>query len=308
MELQNVYIQLGILFLLLIFGYLLGKLQVITEEGTQEFSSFVIKVCMPALMISGMLIPATPEKLYRGMLLLGVATVSYALAVIVGTITAHFLTKDKAKKGIYSYVITFSNCGFMGIPVLQAIFGKEIIFYVVIHNIIFNVLVYTLGVKLLSGHLEGKKAFKLNALINPGTVASIVGLILFMLNLPLPRFVTGAVDAVGGLCTPLSMIVIGAMLSELPLSQMFNNNKAYILVAIRLIILPLLTLILIKYILRVEDLFLLSIPVIIAGMPVATNAGLMAKEYGSDALLASQLIFISTLFSCISIPLLTRII
>ena len=308
MELQGVYTQLGILFLLLVLGYLLGKIQVITKEGTQVFSSFVVKVCMPALIISGMLIPATPEKLQRAFLLLGIATLSYILAGIVGIIMANLLGKDKAVKGIYSYAITFSNCGFMGIPVLQAIYGTEVIFYVVVHNIIFNVLVYTLGIKLLSSHLEGRQFFKLKALINPGTVASVFGMGLFMLNLSMPQFLLGAIEQVGGLCTPLSMLVIGALLSELPFLQMFNNKKTYILASVRLIILPLFTWVLIKYILKVEDPFLLNVPVIIAGMPVATNAGLMAKEYGSDATLASQLIFISTLFSCLSIPLLTLII
>jgi predicted permease len=305
MELKGVYTQLGILFLLMFFGYILGKIKVITSAGIEAFSKFIVKVALPAIIISGMIIPLTPEKLYKATYILMLSVATYGLAYIVAIISSKLLVKDKSERGVYSFALVFSNAGFMGYPVLQAMFGKEAIFYAAVYNMTFNILLYTLGIKLLDTGKNEKNKFSLKFLINPGIIASIIGFILFMAQLPLPQFLTGAINYVGSLCTPLSMITIGAMLSSLPLKKMLTGIKVYEFSFIRLLVLPILTVILLKIVLRVDDPWLIAVPVIVAGMPVASNTAMMAKEYGNNPEIASQTILVSTLFSCITIPLLT---
>ena len=304
MQLTEVYTQLGILFLLMFFGYGLGKVQVITSVGTEVFSKFIVKVALPAIIISGMIIPLTPEKLHTAIYIVALSIATYALAYGVAIGFSKLFIKDRSERGVYSFAIVFSNAGFMGYPVLQALFGKEAIFYGAIYNITFNILLYTLGIKLMEMKSDTKSQFNLKHLINPGVTASIIGLILFTTGIPLPEFVIGTIDAVGSLCTPLSMITIGAMLSSLPIKKMFSGAKVYLLTGTRLIILPLLTFGLLKYVLRIEDSWLLAIPVIVAGMPVASNAAMMAKQYDNNPEIASQTILVSTLLSAITIPLL----
>ncbi|MDF2594504.1 MAG: family transporter [Clostridia bacterium] len=304
MQLTEVYTQLGILFLLMFFGYGLGKVQVITSVGTEVFSKFIVKVALPAIIISGMIIPLTPEKLHTAIYIVALSIATYALAYGVAIGFSKLFIKDRSERGVYSFAIVFSNAGFMGYPVLQALFGKEAIFYGAIYNITFNILLYTLGIKLMEMKSDTKSQFNLKHLINPGVTASIIGLILFTTGIPLPKFVIGTIDAVGSLCTPLSMITIGAMLSSLPIKKMFSGAKVYLLTGTRLIILPLLTFGLLKYVLRIEDSWLLAIPVIVAGMPVASNAAMMAKQYDNNPEIASQTILVSTLLSAITIPLL----
>lgn len=304
MQLTEVYTQLGILFLLMFFGYGLGKVQVITSVGTEVFSKFIVKVALPAIIISGMIIPLTPEKLHTAIYIVALSIATYALAYGVAIGFSKLFIKDRSERGVYSFAIVFSNAGFMGYPVLQALFGKEAIFYGAIYNITFNILLYTLGIKLMEMKSDTKSQFNLKHLINPGVTASIIGLILFTTGIPLPKFVIGTIDAVGSLCTPLSMITIGAMLSSLPIKKMFSGAKVYLLTGTRLIILPLLTFGLLKYVLRIEDSWLLAIPVIVAGMPVASNAAMMAKQYDNNPEIASQTILVSTLLSAITMPLL----
>lgn len=305
MELTQVYSQLGILFSLMFFGYVLGKINIITSAGIEAFSKLIVKVALPALIISAMMITITPEKFNRALYILLLSVATYGLAYSVAVIASKWLVKDKSERGVYSFAIVFSNAGFMGYPVLGAMFGQEVIFYAAVYNITFNILLYTLGIKLLQTGNNEKNKISYKLLINPGIIASLIGLILFFTQMPLPGFIKGAVEYVGTLTTPLSMITIGAMLSTLPLKTMFTRIKVYEFAFIRLIILPVLTLLLLRYILKVEDSWLIGIPVIVAGMPVASNTAMMAKEYGNNPDIASQTILISTVFSCVTIPLLT---
>lgn len=306
MELTNVYNQLGILFTLMLFGYILGKLKILTRDAVGYFTSFIVKVAMPAMIINGMLIPLSAEKLKQGamaaVISIGVYIGTYGLAIVLPKL----FTKDNSTQSVYSFAIMFSNVGFMGYPVLSALFGEEAIFVASIYNISFNILVYTIGIKFAKGNKGEKEKINLKVIINPGTVASLIGLILFLTAPPMPEFLTGSVAAIGGLSTPMSMIAIGAMLSELPIGEMFNQLSVYLISFIRLIILPGLVLIILKYILKLDDPLLVGIAVVVAGMPVASNAAMMIRQYEGDSQLASKLILVSTLFSGITIPILAQ--
>lgn len=304
MELNGVYTQLGILFCLMSTGYVLGKTKFFTEQSNAILSSFIVKVALPAVIISSMCMPLTKEVLQRALVLLGLSLLVYTIILIVAWILPRFVTKDEKQQGILSFSIMFSNCAFMGFPVLGALLGNEAIFYVAIYNIIFNILVYTLGIKFLERGKNQKNAFDMKLLINPGIIASLIGLIIFFGKITLPSVILGAIDSVASICTPLSMLVIGAMLSGMSIKEMFGERKIYILSLIRLILLSFMIFILTKYILQLQDDWLIIIPVVVAGMPVASNAAMMASAYESDAKFASQAVMITTLISCISIPIL----
>lgn len=304
MALDKIYTQLGILFLLMFFGYILGKIKVISSAGIEAFSRFIVKVALPAVIISGMLIPLTSEKLHKAVFILLLSVSTYGVAFLVAVSSSRLLVKDASERGVYSFALVFSNSAFMGYPVLEALFGKEAIFYGVVYNITFNILLYTLGIKFLDNGKNKNNKFYLKLVTNPGIIACAIGLILSAMQLQLPKFLSGAVSSVGSLCTPLSMITIGAMLSTLPIKKMLSDIKVYQFSFIRLAVLPVLTLILLKYIFQIQDSWLVAIPVIIAGMPVASNTAMMAQEYNNHPEIASQTILVSTLFSCITIPLL----
>lgn len=304
MELNGVYTQLGILFCLMSIGYVLGKTKFFTEQSNAILSSFIVKVALPAVIISSMCMPLTKEVLQRALVMLGLSLLVYTIILIAAWVLPRFMTKDEKQQGILSFSIMFSNCAFMGFPVLGALLGNEAIFYVAIYNIIFNILVYTLGIKFLERGKNQKNTFDMKLLINPGIIASLVGLIIFFGKITLPSVILGAIDSVASICTPLSMLVIGAMLSGMSIKEMFGERKIYILSLIRLIFLPFMIFILTKYILKLQDDWLIIIPVVVAGMPVASNAAMMASAYESDAKFASQVVMITTLISCISIPIL----
>jgi hypothetical protein len=303
-ELQGVYNQLGILFLTILLGYVLAKVKIIPPAATQIFSKFVLTIALPALILSGMRVSFTTERLHTALFVFLLTIPCYGLAFLVGKLTARILTKDLTRKAVFNFGIVFANTGFLGFPIFQALYGKEAIFYAAIYNIMFNLLLYTLGIKIMNTNKTEHTRLDLKKIINPGVGASVIGFILFITAVPLPEFMTGTIDAIGNTCVPLSMLTIGATLSELPLQKMFSDIGIYILSVVRLLVMPLLTLVLVKYIFQIDQMWLIAIPVIMAGMPIATNTVLMAIEYKNDAHLASQTVLISTLLSCLSIPLL----
>ena len=304
MGFSAIYNQITILFLLIIVGYVCGKLQIITKSMIQDFTTFILQVATPALIIGGMIIPRTSEKLKASIVILIISFSIYAGSFVFGNLVTKIINPTQSQKGIFRFALMFSNTVFMGFPVIQTIFGSEAIFYTAIYNIPFNMLVYTVGIALVS---TKKETYRINikALINPGVIASITGFIIFVLAIPVPEVIKGVLDLIGSVTTPISMLVIGAMLSALPISKMFNNWRLYIISIIRVLVLPLIVYLVLKVILPIDDVMLIGVPVIITAMPVAANAALIVQEYGSEPEVASQCVFISTLISVISIPLLS---
>lgn len=304
MDLSAIYNQIAILFLLIIVGYLLGKLKKINEEMIRSLTSFILNIALPAMIVAGMIIPRTSAKLKESMLVLIIAFSTYAGSFIIAKIVTSVIKPPKTHKGIFEFSLMFSNVGFMGFPVIATIFGEEAIFYAVIYNVAFVALVYTLGISLVNTS-EVKYETNVKTIFNTGVIASIIGFVIFALAIPVPQIIKGVVSLIGNTTTPISMVVIGAMLSTLPVSQMFNNWRIYIIAIIRVFVLPLIVFAVFRYILPIDNDIIIGVSVIIAGMPVAANAALVVQEYGSEPEVASQCIFISTLISVVSIPLLS---
>ena len=304
MDFSAVYNQIAILFLLIVAGYILGKVKMITEDMIQSLTNFILKIALPALIIAGMMITRTPQKLKESILILIIAFSTYAGSYIIAKTVTGIIKPPESHKGIFEFSLMFSNVGFMGFPVIATIFGEEAIFYAVIYNVAFVILVYTLGISLVNTSGE-KYEINIKTIFNTGVIASIIGFTIFALAIPVPEVFKGVVSLVGNTTTPLSMVVIGAMLSTLPLSKMFSNWRIYIIAVVRVFVLPLIVFLVFKYILHVDNMMLIGVPVIITGMPVAANAALITQEYGSEPEVASQCVFISTLMSVISIPVLS---
>lgn len=196
-------------------------------------------------------------------------------------------------------MLVFPNVGFMGIPVSEVILGPDSLFYVILFNLPFNLLVFTMGIWLLA-HERSRKLDPL-LLLTPGLIASIAGLALFLIGYDIPFPVDLALDWIGKATTPLAMIVVGALLAALPPSRLAGDWRIVAITALRLLVLPVLAFILLAPF--ISDRLLLFSTVLLIAMPVAANTVLLSEEYDVDAILASQGVFLSTLVSCATIPL-----
>jgi hypothetical protein len=203
--------------------------------------------------------------------------------------------------GTYQFMIIFSNCSFMGYPIAGAVLGSDSIFYMSIFNIPFNILAFSYGIFLLSHGGENAAKFNPKKLINPGIIASVLAVIIYAAHISFPDFLCSTFESVGGLTTPLSMLVLGISLAQLPVNELFNEIRLYPVALIRLVVLPVLTCFIVK--LFTADSMLIGTAVVTAAMPVASMTVMLSTLYGGNVKLASVGVFITTVLSVISVPL-----
>lgn len=311
-SIQAVFSQVLILFLLLMTGFLARRLKVFGAEAIKGMTSLIIKVSLPAMILHSMATQSfTPELLVRSLQVLLASCVVYGVLIGLAVPIGRLLRCPPQDRGVYRFVLVFSNVGFMGFPVVSAVFGQEALFYASIYNLPFNLLAFTVGVViLLRGQdqpVGGKAAFKLEwqHIISPVVVAILAGYAAFLLQPPIPQPVISFLELAGSITTPLSMLVIGGMLAQAPLGAAFGQWRIYVVGAFRLLIWPLAVWFSLRAVF--SDPLLAAIPAIITAMPAAANTALLAGEHGANELLASRTIFITTLFSVLTIPLMALV-
>lgn len=308
---SQVLIQVLVLFILLLTGFFGRRLHAIDGAGIRGMTSLILKITLPAMIIDSMATQAfSLETLGGSGLILIISFVIYAVLMILAIPMARLFKSPARDTGVIRFVLVFSNVGFMGFPVIEAVFGKEALFYTAIYNLPFNLLVFTVGIiMLVKGHESEKgKAFTIGwkHLLSPVMVAIIVGFVLFLTQIKLPGPVLKAFSLTGSITTPLSMLLIGAMLAGASLRETIRDGRLYIIALIRLLVWPLGVFFALRLV--TDNFWFIAIPTIITAMPAAANTALLANEYDANEKLASQTIFISTLFSVLTIPLIAALI
>jgi predicted permease len=300
MDFVNVFIAILILFLIIGLGFFARKRGFLDAGSVHAISHILVTVAIPALTISSMQLPYTEQTMGVVGHMLFLAFAYYIIAFLFSIVICRFIPASKTETGVFRFMLVFPNVGFMGIPVASVILGPGSLFYVILFNLPFNLLVFTLGVWLLAeGRAEKPGLF---LLLTPGFAASLVGLVLFFAGYDIPFPVDTLLDWVGRTTTPLAMLVVGALLATLPISRLAGDWRVLLITLLRLIGLPVLAFLLLAPF--IHDPLLLGTVVLLIAMPVAANTVLLSEEYEVDATLASQGVFLSTLLSLLSIPLL----
>lgn len=295
-------IQTLILFILMAVGFLAGRMRFLDETGSKSISRLLVNFILPALIIASMQRPFTPELRDQAFLALAISFGVYALSFPLAFLLARVEGAKGPEAGAHVFGAVFSNVAFMGFPILEAFFGKESLFIASIYNIPFQFLAFSVGPVILARGSGQKRKLTVSSFVTPAAVAALVGFGLFMAGVALPAPLFKALDLLGSTTTPLSMLLIGAIISRSKFSAVAGNWRLYATSAFRLAALPAL----VYLILRALGLsgLMLGLPVVVAAMPVAANAAILAEAYGGDAATGSSLVFLSTLFSLATIPLL----
>ncbi len=298
MDLLPIIESILTLFILIAAGYLAYRTGVITRAGVSGLSALLVNITLPCLIIESMQVPVTPDRIHEITVIFMIELVVYAISFLAAFLVPYLISGSRFESGVFRFMLIFSNLGFMGYPVCQTLFGDESLFYVTLINIPFGLLVFTIGVFLLRPDLARNPDLK--RILSPGLVASLVGLIFFFTGITIPSPISDSISLLGSVTTPLAMIVIGALLAPLPLSSMVGDFRIWVISAFRLAIIPIVLLLLLRPF--ISDPVLISVPIILAAMPVAANTVLLAEEYGVNAEIASKGVFVSTILSLVTIP------
>ena len=238
----------------------------------------------------------------RSLTMLLASSAIYAVTLVLGYFIPLLMRRlSPESRGVHRFGMSFSNVGFMGFPVAKAYLGAESLFDVSMYNIPFQVLAFSVGVWFIAPKQEGasKRSYS-KLLLNPAILSAVLGFGLFILKIKLPAFAFSFLTIVGDMTTPLAMMIIGGILSQNSLKEAVANLYNWITCAYRLIVFPLA----LYGVLSLFGFASLSVPVLIGAMPVAANTSMLAEVYGGDSKTASSLVFLSTILSAVTIPLL----
>ena len=293
------------LFIMLIVGYICGKTGIIDSVASKKLSGLIIKIAQPALIISSIV----KMQYSAANLKLGLQTLALGFAVhlFMGVIAfvACIKIKNLDERKILEFSMVFGNTGFIGIPIMESLFGDVGAFMASFIVISFNILMWTLGIAILGRKRPDIKLTLKKALVNKGTIPSVIGFGIFLIpafwsSFKLPAFVLSSLSYIASLCTPISMLIIGALLAGRTFKQIFGSGKVYYLCLFKLIVIPL-TVCLIMKLLGFGDMWILFATALTC-MPSATSVSMLAELYDITPGFSAQGVGTTSLFSIATMP------
>ena len=200
--------------------------------------------------------------------------------------------------GLYRFMYIFSNIGFIGYPIVGALFGEGALFHVTIFVLFFNLLCWSYGAQTITG--ENRFHFHWGLFKIPCVAGSLLAYVIYLSGLRVPQPVSEICSMIGGLTSPLAMLIIGCSLAMYPVKTVFTNWRVYVLAVIKMVLLPVIAFFVLRLFLKDE--LMLGVAVVTLCMPVATSTTILSYECHADSQTASAGVFLTTLLSVVSVP------
>lgn len=290
------------LFLIILVGVYAAKKRIITKEINKGLTNILLKITLPCLVVSSFIFDLSDELkdniircfIYSPLVLIISIVISYILLIPI----------KGEKKIIIQFANVFSNCGFIGFPIVFSIYGNEGVIYASIFNLFFTAFLWTYGVILFNGKMKREDIKKV--LLNPAIVAVFIGLIIMIFGFDIPSVLSSTLDLVGNMTSPLSMIIVGVILGNAKIISYLKDKTIYYSAFLKLIIMPCI-LILISRLLKDTSL-VIKILIIVTAMPAAAMTSILAESFDKESEYSAVIVFITTLFSVITFPILLNFI
>ena len=355
--------QMIVMFLMMAVGYLCYRKQILTEEVSRKVSAIVVKVANPCMILSSAL---TDQQMQGKELVqtLAIVVMMYVFLLVMAQLLPRILCIQKESRGAYAAMTVFANIGFMGFPVLAAMYGNGALLYGAVFQIPFNILIYTYGVAVLTrkpgacvktepgvnaevdvkaepdvksepngktgerqdaqgitaavngkseniengseqqGKLQGTVEI-VKKIFNIGVIACIAAMLLYFLQTPVPSFLQAFITNLGNLTAPLSMMIIGASLAQMPLRELFLDKKLLLFSLVKLLLLPAVWMIMVNRVAEQE--ILRGVCLVMMATPAGSMTAMLAQQYGGDYETASRGVALTTVLSVITMPLLAAV-
>lgn len=293
MELAWILFRQNIIMMIyMAIGFFLYKKKLVTKAGSGEMGKLLVYIVMPVIIIKAYMVEFSTQILVGLGISMAAAAVCLLLSILVSRVAF-------GKYPIEHFGCAFSNAGFIGIPLTQAALGDEAVFYVSSFVAFLNILQWTYGVYVMTEDKETISAKKI--ITNPVVLGFIIGILLFFLPVELPGILTTVIGAVSGMNAPLAMIILGIYLAQMPFKEMFQGKQVYLCVALRLLIIPLLSMAVLSLIPSEYNIIKLTV-LIAAAAPVGSNVAIFAQMNGKDYTQAVKDICLSTVLCIITLP------
>ena len=299
MDMSALLTKMVIFVVLMVIGYIGVRTKLLNSEFTKAASKLTMNVFMTASILNSVI--ANPPQLSGGELakVMLACFVSVGFGYLISALVVRLLPFQRERKPLMELLISVTNTMFIGVPVAEPIFGSQAVFYIAMSCIPFNVFLYTYGVWRMNQSGERVK-LKWKNMVSVPLIATMAALLIFVLNIPMPGVVKELCNTLSAATMPMSMLVIGSSLGGVSLLDAFKEKSLYFASLMRLVLVPLLTLPVLKLI--TTDPVLLGAMVIIAGCPSAVMVTVLAIQYGRDAEYTSKGILLETFLSMATMP------
>lgn len=301
MDIMLVIDQMLTMLIMLAVGVAMAKLGVVDPETNRRFSRFALLVPQCAIILASAMNMQMELTLGKVLTVIGLSVVFYAVLLTVSLLIPRLFRAGAGDRGVYSFLMAFGNTTFLGYPVVQALYGSDAVFYATLFNTPFNLLAFTVGVRMMSGG-QDTGPLDWRKVINPPLVCALAAVVMIFLPVEWPTPVKGAANAFGDMVLPLSMIIVGASLGEQKLSQVLRDWRPYAMAPVRLLVAPVMVWAMMRLVVR--DPMILGVATLLAGMPSAVLSVMLAIRYGANEQLAARSVFLTTVLSVLTIPLL----
>lgn len=288
--------QVLTLFLLIGVGVVCAKVKLLSDGAVKALANLVLYIATPCVIVKSCIREFDPAMLWGFLTVIAVAAVTHGLLILLAKVV--FRDREEDRRRVFRVATVFSNAGYMAIPLQQAILGDVGVFYCAAYVIVFNVFLWTYGLAEMSG--ESRLSVK-KILLNPGVIGVVVGLLLFVLPIPVPALIVDGIGHLAALNTPVPMLIVGYYLAQTDLLAALKDGRSWLCMALRLVAAPAVALggLLLC---GVRGDLLTSCMICIA-TPVATACTMFATRFDRNPRLSVNLVSLSTLLSVVTLPL-----
>ena len=289
------------LFAIAVVGFAAGKMKYMGGEFDRKLSSLVVNWTCPALILSSAMSDELPDRRYI-LPLLAISAFTYVVLTVAAWGLSRIMTKRVEHRGIVAFALVFGNVGFMGYPVVNAIFGHQAVFYAAVLNVVNTFVIFTVGTMMITGNEgAGHKYFNKQVLYSSPMIAAYIAMLIVALGIDnIPGYVSQPLTMIGNITVPAALLIIGSSMSQLPLRAFLGTPLIYATTLLRLCLLPI-GVHFLCLALGFEH-YVTYINTVVIAMPVATYGTILCLKYNKDTTLIAELTFISTLLSILTIP------
>lgn len=297
---MTIAITMSKLLFAMAVGFFLRKSNIFDRHVSEKLSKMIVTVTCPILILSS---ASSVEGGSSGdvIFLLVAGAAVYVVMTLLSLLICKVMRVPHDCQGTYRCMYIFANCSFMGYPVVEALYGSYAIFYTTIFHFGFNILFFSYGIYLISKDAGAVSSFEPKRLINTGTVAGVLALVIYFTGFQMPEIIGSPLSFVGNITTPLSMVVIGSNMAGYKLGEVFKEKKTYLTAVIRLVIIPLVIFLVMR--LFTSNAELLGIMTVTMGMPVASLVAMASSGYEKQGKIASLSVVVTTILSMATIPI-----
>lgn len=300
---SNTVISIFGMFFIMMVGLFASKRGIFSEEGNKRINALLLDVVSPIMIFTSYQTELSQDKIRNLVIVISLAFLFMTTAIVLSRVLIH----AKGDEKIYSVermAIMYPNSGNIGIPLMLALFGKEGVFLCAGFVTTFNIISWSYGVAMLRGSLTKRDI--LNIFKGPNMIAIMVGLFAYLTNIRLPQIIMSPLNMIASMITPLSMLVIGAVLAGNTLKDLFSRPRVYYIVAIHNFLVPIVCILIYHLIIRrfiqIDEIVWL-VTIIAMACPVGATAPMFAIRFNKNGYYGSTLLSVSTLFSLVTIPI-----